>query len=91
MWPLERGLGLDYVTSYGERLGALEVGSVARELESCMGHEVVTLVGPQAEITGQLEAMEIDHSILDWRAERDRLMQAEAPDRWRKAEGERGE
>ncbi len=83
LWPLERGMGLDYVTSYGERLAAITPADLGAQMERCEDHEVITLVGPQAEILPQLEELEIPYELFDWQAERDRLMQEHAPDRWK--------
>ncbi len=83
LWPLERGMDLDYVTQYAQRLGALEPADLGAVLYRCMGHEVITLVGPRADIVSQLEAAEVPHEVFDWQAERDRMMQEHAPDRWK--------
>jgi len=86
MWPLERGLGLAYLSGYGEQLGAVTPGDLVAQLDSCREHEVITLVGPAGAIGEQLGDLGIDFELYDWQSERDHLMQDVAPKRWAKAQ-----
>jgi len=89
LYPLERGMELDYVTDYEQRLAALQPQDLVGALEGCREHEVITMVGPAEEIAPQLDELGIAFEHYNWRVERDRLMQEHDPKRWEKAQKER--
>jgi hypothetical protein len=43
-------------------------------LTKCVGHEVVTIVGPKASATVQLDEKGIAYQVIDWQEERRALL-----------------
>jgi hypothetical protein len=93
--PLRLDRGWDELTSHGQRLGAVTVASLPALAEPCRGHEVLTLVGPAAEVEASLAAAGLTGERYGWEAERDRLWAEHDPKGWqaeqrRREKGERG-
>ncbi|MBX2801787.1 MAG: insulinase family protein [Myxococcales bacterium] len=81
------GHGVAVIDESQERLAAVDTAAVAGLLETCVGHEVVTVQGPVGELREAIETLMADGHpvrVLDWEAERDAWMKEHAPKRWRR-------
>jgi predicted Zn-dependent peptidase len=78
----DKGYGWDYFTDFSARLAAVDLGALQAEMERCVGHEIVTLLGPSDVIGPHLEAAGIDYEVFDYEAENDRLWAERDPRGW---------
>ena len=83
-YPVRKGWGVDYFTGMAGRLAGIQADDLANEVDRCIGHEVVTLVGPAEVITPQLDERGLEYEVFDYRAERDRLWELYDPRSWKK-------
>ena len=83
-YPLQKGWGVEYFTGMANRLASVDAAALSSEVEQCIGHEVVTLVGPAEVIVPQLEERGLAHEVYDYEAERDRLWELYHPKTWKK-------
>ncbi len=67
---LKKGLSFDVFSTYPKTLGNVSVDQMKGLMDRCVGHEVVTLVGPKDMIVSKLTAEKIPHTVFDWEAER---------------------
>jgi zinc protease len=51
---------------YPAQLGGVTAADIAEALVPCKGHEVVTIVGPVAQATPQLDELGIAYEVVDW-------------------------
>jgi zinc protease len=63
---LKKGMGFDWFDRYPKLLGTVTIDKMTPLLERCVGHEVVTLVGPKDVITAKLDAEKIPYEVFDW-------------------------
>jgi zinc protease len=64
---LATGLGFEYFQTYPEALGAVKASDIADLLSPCVGHEVITVVGPKVFAEEQLKAANIPYEVVDWK------------------------
>ena len=64
----------DFFTEYGQSLAAVGKQDFTDLLTTCQGHEVITLVGPLANTEEQLKEAKIEYAVIDWEAERRKLL-----------------
>ena len=83
-YPVRKGWGVDYFTGMAGRLAGVQAEDLANEVDRCIGHEVVTLVGPADVITPQLDERGLEYEVFDYRGERDRLWELYDPRSWKK-------
>ncbi len=81
----EGGAGWDELAGYPDRLAAVTLEDLQAELASCIGHEVVTLLGPVEVVTPQLDELGLTYEVFDWETERLRLWEAHDPKGYAKA------
>jgi predicted Zn-dependent peptidase len=55
-----------YYEAFPHALATVSAASIAELMEPCMGHEIVTVVGPVSQITGQLDEAGIAYEVIDW-------------------------
>jgi len=67
---LKKGLGFEWFDRYPKLLGNVSIEKMAPLMERCVGHEVVTLVGPKDVITAKLTEAGVKHEVFDWEAGR---------------------
>ncbi len=60
-----RGLGMDYFDKIADRIGRVSQKDFPPLLERCVGHEVVTAVGPVAVIKPQFDKLGIATEVVD--------------------------
>ena len=60
-YPVRKGWGVDYFTGMAGRLAGIQAEDLANEVDRCIGHEVVTLVGPADVITPQLDERGLEY------------------------------
>jgi predicted Zn-dependent peptidase len=71
------GTGMDnfgFFDQYGVDLAGVSKQDFTDLLTTCQGHEVVTLVGPLSNTEAQLKEANISYTIVDWEAERRKLL-----------------
>jgi len=56
----------DYFDMYKSTLGEVDAAAFPKVLEPCVGHEVVTIVGPKEYATAQLDEYGIEYEVVDW-------------------------
>ena len=83
-YPIRKGWGVDYFSGMAARLAGIQADHLANEVDRCIGHEVVTLVGPSDVIAPQLDERGLEYEIFDYEAERDRLWELHDPRSWKK-------
>lgn len=65
------GLQLDeWFKVYPKRLGEVTIPQMQKLMDRCVGHEVVTLVGPVEVLKPQFEQAKVPFEVVDWKAER---------------------
>ena len=74
-----------HIEGHVERLAAVTVDDMAKQMERCTGHEIITLTGPASVITPQLDALGLSYEVFDWKAEADKLWQSADPKGYAKA------
>lgn len=68
---LNQGLTLDHwFKVYPKRLGEVTIPQMQKLMDRCVGHEVVTLVGPAAVIKPAFDQAGVKAEVFDWKAER---------------------
>ena len=83
-YPHWKGWGDDYWKGYTHRLAAVTQADLKVQVERCVGHEVVTLLGPEEVITPQLDEIGVSYEVFDWKAEADVLWERHDPKTWKK-------
>lgn len=71
------GTGMDnfgFFDQYGVDLAGVSKQDFTDLLTTCQGHEVVTLVGPLSNTEAQLKEANISYTVVDWEAERRKLL-----------------
>ncbi|MEN9786464.1 MAG: hypothetical protein RLZZ299_1728 [Pseudomonadota bacterium] len=63
---IRNGLGFEWFDRYPKLLGAVTVPQMTALLDRCVGHEVVTLVGPKDVVSAKLTAANVPHEVFDW-------------------------
>ncbi len=81
--PLILNRGWDHISLHGKRLGAVQVTDLPPLIAGCLGHEVITLVGPAEQVQASLSEGGIEAEVYDWEAERDRLWAQHDPKGWK--------
>jgi zinc protease len=61
------GWTTDFIKGYPQQLANVTNAQLVPLLETCVGHEVVTLVGPAAVISGHLEKAGVKYEVFDWK------------------------
>lgn len=61
-WPIEAAI------SYRDRLAAVSSADFAPLLERCVGHEIITLVGPKDELVSEVQEAGYTAEVVDWKA-----------------------
>jgi zinc protease len=56
----------DYFDMYKQTLGNVGVDAFPEVLAPCVGHEVITVVGPQEYASAQLDELGIAYEVVDW-------------------------
>ncbi len=84
-YPLSQGWSLDWLNTYPERMAAVTLADVQGQLDRCIGHEIVTLLGPVEVITPQLDELGLSYEVFDWDAERKALWEKHDPKGYAKA------
>ncbi len=67
------GIAPDQLANMGEQMANVTAADVADFLGDCAGHEVVTLIGPDA--AARMQAVGLDAEEVDWKARRDLILQ----------------
>lgn len=57
---------MEYYDRYPDLLSTVNAEKMGKALEPCLGHEVVTVVGPVEQITPQLDEAGIAYEVVDW-------------------------
>jgi len=83
--PLANGWPLEWLNAYPERMAAVTLEGVQGQLDRCIGHEVLTLLGPEEVITPQLDELGLSYEVFDWDAERKTLWETHDPKGYAKA------
>lgn len=83
-YPMQKGWGTEYFTGMAGRLAGVTADDLSNEVDRCIGHEVVTIVGPSEIITPQLDERGLTYEVFDYEAERDRLWELHSPKSWKK-------
>jgi hypothetical protein len=83
-YPMQKGWGTEYFTGMAGRLAGVTAEDLGTEVARCIGHEVVTIVGPADVITPQLDARGLTYEVFDYEAEGDRLWALHSPKSWKK-------
>jgi zinc protease len=78
----DSGYGWDYFTDFPARLAAVDLEALQGEMDRCVGHEIVTLLGPSDVIGPHLENAGIEYEVFDYEAETDRLWAERDPSGW---------
>ncbi len=82
--PARYGFSWNFIEGHADRLAAVSISDIQALMGPCVGHEVLTLVGPEAVIVPQLEEQGIPYQVFDWEAESDRLYKEYDPKGWAK-------
>ncbi|MFZ5478802.1 MAG: M16 family metallopeptidase [Myxococcota bacterium] len=69
-WLYRQGWGLDWFEKYRKALGNVTIAQMQPMLEKCVGHEVVTAVGPVDVIQPLMDAAGMKYEVFDWKKER---------------------
>lgn len=64
------GLGLDWFQIYPKRLGEVTIPQMVKFMDRCVGHEVVTLVGPVNVIKPLFDKEGVAVEVFDWKQAR---------------------
>ena len=57
---------ISYYDAYPSALASVSAASISELMEPCLGHEIVTVVGPVDQITPQLDDAGIAYEVIDW-------------------------
>jgi len=60
------GVGYDFFSTYPKALGQVKSSDFKTVLQPCVGHEVITIVGPKEFATKQLDDLKIPYTVVDW-------------------------
>jgi hypothetical protein len=63
---LSRGRPMDYYQTWAKRLGMVNIPTMKSMMEPCVGHEVITVVGPVDVIKPLFDEANIPVEIFDW-------------------------
>ncbi|MEL6342836.1 MAG: insulinase family protein [Myxococcota bacterium] len=58
----------DYFDYYPQELGAVDKSAFGEVLAPCVGHEIVTIVGPKEYATAQLDELGMSYEVIDWQS-----------------------
>lgn len=61
---------LDFYNSYYQRLANANIPAMIKLMETCVGHEVVTVVGPVEVLKPTFDAAKISYEVFDWQQAR---------------------
>ena len=64
----------EFFDQYGTQLAAVSKQDFTDMLSICKEHETITLVGPAKTIEAQLKEKNIEYTLVDWEAERRKLL-----------------
>jgi zinc protease len=64
---LAYGWGMDFFTTYAHKLASVTVADTVPLMDRCVGHEVVTAVGPVANIKPLFDKAGIPVEVFDWK------------------------
>ena len=78
-----------YFGAYGETLAGLGIEDLQAVLGECGAQSIVTLKGPEEEITPLLDEAGIEHEVVDWKQRGYDLHKAQDPKGYAKAEKKR--
>ncbi|MCB9779496.1 MAG: insulinase family protein [Alphaproteobacteria bacterium] len=59
---------MDYFDSYAQHLGDVDAKQIGRLMQTCKGHELVTVVGPVDKLKPQFDEAKIPYEVVDWEA-----------------------
>jgi zinc protease len=65
---LNRGYPVDSAMSLGERIPAVTPADLAALLDPCVGHEIITIVGPKDTVLADLKTNGLSGEVVDWQA-----------------------
>lgn len=71
--------------TYGDNLANVNVAGIQGALQTCKGHEIVTVVGPVESIKPQLDEMKIPYEVVDWEALHVSTLDKKAKKAWDKS------
>lgn len=64
-WDVRDGYG--YWDTYGQKLGNVSAAQMSTMMTRCVGHEIVSMVGPQAIVEPQLKSAGLPYEVFDWK------------------------
>lgn len=76
---------LDYYRNYPDFLAGVSKASIQDALSTCAGHEIVTVVGPAAQVGAQLDKAGVKYEIIDWEPLQRTLLTSKEQKDWDKA------
>ncbi len=82
---------LDYFRNFPDWLANVDAAAIGDAMETCQGHEVVTVVGPVAEISPQFDEAGIPYEVVDWKALHESLLTPKELKAWKKQQEEEAE
>ncbi len=68
---VQRDEPLTALSGYPQRLAKVGVPDLQKILEPCIGHEVITIIGPEKQLRSGFESLKIPVETVDWRKGRD--------------------
>jgi predicted Zn-dependent peptidase len=74
-----------YYEQYPRSLATVSAASIADMMEPCEGHEIVTVVGPVSQLTGQLDEAGIAYEVVDWEGLYESMLTKKELKKYRKA------
>jgi len=60
------GVGYDFFSVYPKALGQVKSTDFASLVSPCVGHEVITIVGPKEFASKQLDDLKLPYEVVDW-------------------------
>ena len=76
---------LDYYRNYPDYVAGVSKASIQDALSTCAGHEIVTVVGPAAQVGAQLDKAGVKYEIIDWEPLQRTLLTPKEQKDWDKA------
>ena len=79
----------DFFDRYPKDLGAVDTSKWASMMAPCLGHEVVTAVGPKEIAEKELDKYGIKYEVVDWKALHEGLLTSKELKAWKKSEAKK--
>jgi hypothetical protein len=64
-WDTRDGYG--FWDTYGQKIGNVSAAQLSSLMNRCVGHEIVTMVGPQSIVEPQLKSSGLPFEVFDWK------------------------